>query len=71
MNTRQINRPLAIWLAFPPAPTGTLSGVVSYSSETEGVRFHSYQELMTLLQRLATATAIVDDTPSLPMKLAS
>ena len=61
MNNRRINRALAISLAFPAAATGTLSGVVSYSSEREGVRFHSYRELMSLLQRLATITARVDN----------
>jgi hypothetical protein len=72
MNNRQINRPLAIWLAFPTAATGTLSGVLSYSSETEGVRFHSYGELMALLQRLATVTASVDSESSASMlRLAS
>ena len=72
MNNRQINRPLAIWLAFPAAATGTLSGVLSYSSETEGVRFHSYRELMALLQRLATISTSVDDkTAASTLRLAS
>ena len=64
MNNRQIDRALAISLAFPAAATGTLSGVLSYSSETEGVRFHSYGELMALVQRLATGTANVDNESS-------
>jgi hypothetical protein len=72
MNNRQINRALAIWLAFPAAATGSLSGVLSYSSETEGVRFHSYRELMALLQRLATVSASVDDkTSASTLRLAS
>lgn len=72
MNNRQINRALGIWLAFPEAGTGTLSGVLSYSSETEGVRFHSYRELMALLQRLATVSAGVDDeTSASTLRLAS
>jgi hypothetical protein len=66
----QINRPLAIWLAFPAAASGTLSGVLSYSSETEGVRFHSYRELMALVQRLATAPAN-QQTSASTLRLAS
>jgi hypothetical protein len=60
MNERQIKRPIGIWLAHP-AETGTLSGVLSYSSPTEGVRFHSYGELMALLRRLAAVTASVNN----------
>jgi hypothetical protein len=72
MNDRQIDRTLAVWLAFPAAATGTLSGVLSYSSEAEGVRFHSYGELMALLQRLATVPATVnDETSASVLRLAS
>jgi hypothetical protein len=72
MNNRQMNRALVLWLAFPAAAPGTLSGVISYSSETEGVRFHSYRELMAMLQRLATVSASVDDETSASMlRLAS
>jgi hypothetical protein len=70
MNEIHINRGVTIWLTFPAA--GTLSGVLSYSSETEGVRFHSYRELMTVLQRLATAAAGGGHTGSATtLKLAS
>lgn len=65
-----MNRPIGIWLAFPDAPTGTLSGVLSYSSERDGVRFHSYGELMALLRRLAVVRA-VDQTAEPTLRLAS
>ena len=71
MNKRQINRPIAIWLAFPSGETGTLSGVLSYSSQTEGVRFHSYAELMELLRQVATVTAVEQDTSASMLRLAS
>jgi hypothetical protein len=72
MNERQINRAIGIWLAFPDASTGTLSGVLSYSSATDGVRFHSYGELMALLQRLATVTpGVGKEASGSTLKLAS
>jgi hypothetical protein len=72
MNKRQINRPISVWLDYPPAATGKLSGVLSYSSATEGVRFHSYGELVAMLRRLATARAGGGGEMSTPMmRLAS
>jgi hypothetical protein len=72
MNERKINRPISVWLAYSEGATETLSGVLSYSSATEGVRFHSYAELMGLLRRLATASAGVgtEASPS-TLRLAS
>ena len=71
MNNKQITRPIAIWLAFPNGETGTLSGVLSYSSQTQGVRFHSYTELMELLRRVATVTDVENETSALMLRLAS
>ena len=66
MNETRINRAISIWLDFP-ASTGSVSGVLSYSSEQQGVRFHSYGELMTLLRRLAAARAGIDNRGSASM----
>jgi len=70
MNEKHINRAIGIWLAFPDAPAGTLSGVVSYSSPKDGVRFESYTQLMKLLRRLSAATPAGSETPAI-LKLAS
>ena len=72
MNESKINRPVSVWLAYSEGSTETLSGVLSYSSAREGVRFHSYAELMGLLRRLATARAGVgSETPASTLRLAS